>query len=184
MSAIASLAQAGLCLSPIDPKKQQTALGSYSYRGQNEKRFQCTTTGSVPQTFYPKIVPVNENIAALQFHRNRRRDDRIAVSAGFSMQDVGRGASVNPFMGCFFITWVADALELRYEDAPILNFPTRNRNHYMEPAECPKHSKTHSHLLQNKKWGNKTAARVQAPSLSHRFSFLLREKKSVDGRAA
>jgi len=97
-------------------------LGSYYYHDQHEIKFSYTAGQgtATPHTFYFKIVPVNNNVAAVQFHQDNQFDSHIAVPLGFAMRDATEDVAFDAFMNSFFIGWASDSLELQYEGACIL----------------------------------------------------------------
>lgn len=129
MSATAKLTETDSLrlVAPSLENDEQTMLGSYSYNNNKENKFQYTTAGLAPQTFYFKIVPVNNNVAAVQFHQDQHFNQQIAIPGGITMHDLGAGAAINPFMNCFFITWAADSLELRSNGLPIFKLTNQKQ---------------------------------------------------------
>lgn len=89
-----------------DCRIPMAALGSYSYKKNNQKRYQYTDAAGMQ--YFIQITPVNINVATVQFFATVAFvPPHIAPPAGFVFNDKVAGA-VAPFMNSFFITWAAD----------------------------------------------------------------------------
>lgn len=85
-------------------------LGSYSYKTGNERRLaftppRATLTDPVPARIYFKVMPVNANIAAIQFHADQTFANVVAPPPQFALRD-STGQPVPAFQNNFLIVWL------------------------------------------------------------------------------